>query len=272
MFLRYFYHGLRGLRAFLWLASRKRLSNTVRATRWAAAPWITPRRCRRCLVTVLVVMVFAGCTNSSTQENTAPQNENTTPQNEEIELSVDPSADSSADLNAQDDNTQNGIIEYPTDQADHVIGKVEYETYPPTGGDHFDFWHNCLFYTQPLIDEAAVHSLEHGAVWVAYRPDVNPETLSLIRTRVEAETHLMASPYPGLESPLVLSAWERQLAVESWDDPLVEEFLNGYLGRSSTTAPEAGLSCAGAIGTSDNPSFNYDGLLAYALSLRVEGG
>lgn len=263
MFLRYFYHGLRGLRTFLWLAPQTCLTNTVRAVRRAAALWMTPRRCRRCLATVLAAMVFGGCTNSSTQENAAPPNEKT-------EFSVEPSTDSSADLNAQDDSTRNRIIEHPTDQADHVIGKVEYETHPPTGGDHFDFWHNCLFYTQPLIDEAAVHSLEHGAVWVAYRPDVNPEVLNPIRARVEAETHLMASPYPGLESPLVLSAWERQLAVESWDDPLVEEFLNGYLGRLSTTAPEAGLSCADAIGTSDNPSFNYDRLLEYALSLRVE--
>jgi len=46
----------------------------------------------------------------------------------------------------------------------------------------------------------------------------------------------------------VLTAWQRQLAVISTADPAVAEFFDRQLGRVSETAPEAGVSCANAIG------------------------
>ena len=159
---------------------------------------------------------------------------------------------------AADGSLLDRVQSHPTDQADHVLEEVGYPTRPPTGGDHFPYWQNCHFYTSPLIDEVAVHSLEHGAVWVAFRPDADPEMLASIRSRVDSESHLLASPYPGLGSPLVLSAWERQLTVQDWGDPAVEAFLDRYLGRRSPTAPEAGALCSEAIGTPDDPADLYE--------------
>ena len=57
---------------------------------------------------------------------------------------------------------------------EHTDQDLDYPTRPPAGGDHLGIWHNCGVYTVPLLDEAAVHSLEHGAVWVTYRPDLTP--------------------------------------------------------------------------------------------------
>ena len=162
------------------------------------------------------------------------------------------------------------VVHYPTDQNNHVTGEVAYEARPPTGGDHFDFWQNCFFYTEPVKDELAVHSLEHGAVWVAYQPDIEPAILEAVKSRADSETHLMASPYPGLEWPLVLSAWERQMAAENWNDPAVEDFLSSYLGRNSPTAPEAGAACSDSIGDPGNPNLNYEEALEYALKLRED--
>ena len=41
---------------------------------------------------------------------------------------------------------------------------------PPVGGDHNPVWMNCDgdVYKKPIPDVNAVHSLEHGAVWVTY--------------------------------------------------------------------------------------------------------
>jgi hypothetical protein len=141
----------------------------------------------------------------------------------------------------------------------HVLGCVEYSTSPPAGGDHFGAWQNCGFYTAPLINEVAVHSLEHGAVWVTYGPDLDEATLEAMALRSLSESHLLVSPHDGLGSPIVLTAWGRQLAVESWDDPAVTSFLDQYLGRPSPTAPEPGVSCSGAIGDPpDDPTADYD--------------
>ena len=56
--------------------------------------------------------------------------------------------------------------------AEHVSGVLEYEVMPPVGGNHNDYWQNCngMVYDAPIAKEHAVHSLEHGAVWVTLPP------------------------------------------------------------------------------------------------------
>jgi len=39
---------------------------------------------------------------------------------------------------------------------------------PPMGGTHNQVWQNCGVYETPLRSDLAVHSLEHGAVWITY--------------------------------------------------------------------------------------------------------
>lgn len=140
------------------------------------------------------------------------------------------------------------VVEYPDGGATHVACDQGYDHAPPTSGSHFDAWQNCGFYDAPVRDYTAVHALEHGAVWIAYQPDLDPAMLAEIEAVVATETHLLAAPYPGLGNPLVLSAWRRQLAVDTWSDPAVSRFLADFTGRRSTTAPEAGASCEGAVG------------------------
>ena len=154
------------------------------------------------------------------------------------------------------------VVEVPVDGRDHVAGVVDYPTSPPAGGDHFFVWQNCGFYDAPVIDEVAVHSLEHGAVWVTHQPDIDVETLSAIAARVVAESHMLVSPYENQQSRFVLTAWGRQLTVDEWSDPAVDEFLDQYLGRRSPTAPEAGVRCSGAIGDPpSDPRANYQEVL-----------
>lgn len=128
----------------------------------------------------------------------------------------------------------------------HLDGDLQYPTSPPIGGDHNEIWANCKFYEAPVPDENAVHSLEHGAVWVAYGPDAPAEELTLLAGRIGQETHLMASPYEGLPSAYVLSAWERRLELDSLTDPRFEQFLATYL--QGPTTPEEGVACSGGAG------------------------
>ena len=151
------------------------------------------------------------------------------------------------------------ITEFEDFGAGHVLCPVEYETSPPTSGDHFPTWQNCGFYTEPIRDETAVHSLEHGAIWIAYDPELDATIQDDIATVVGLDGHYLAAPYPGLQNPIVLSAWQRQLAVDSLSDPAVAEFVERQLGRVSETAPEAGVSCADAVGAPPfDPDRNYD--------------
>ena len=76
-------------------------------------------------------------------------------------------------------------------------------------------WQNCGFYGRPIPNETAVHSLEHGAVWITYRPDLSADQVDMLRRLARSQTFVLVSPFPELPSPVVASAWGRQLQLES---------------------------------------------------------
>jgi Protein of unknown function (DUF3105) len=131
----------------------------------------------------------------------------------------------------------------------HTQGTVNYEQNPPAGGEHNPVWQNAGFYEEPVRNENAVHTLEHGAVWITYSPDLPEDEKIRLQEIVEGQDCLLASPYPDLPegSPIVASAWGYQMRVESADDPDLEQFIRSY--RRGPQTPEPGASCTG--GTSD---------------------
>jgi hypothetical protein len=87
--------------------------------------------------------------------------------------------------------------------------------------------------------------MEHGAVWVTYDADaVSDEELTTLKSKLPA-TYMLLSPYEGLDSPIVLSAWDHQLKIDSADDPRIEQFFTEYW--RSQNAPEPNAVCSGAI-------------------------
>jgi hypothetical protein len=127
----------------------------------------------------------------------------------------------------------------------HVESQVTYEQMPPVGGDHLPTWQNCGFYEAPITTEAGVHSLEHGAVWVTYDPELPAEQLEQLQALADENTYLLASPMEDLPSPVVASAWGVQLQLDSVDDERLPVFLVKYLQGEQT--PEPGAACTGGL-------------------------
>jgi hypothetical protein len=132
----------------------------------------------------------------------------------------------------------------------HVSGPVQYAQTPPVGGDHAGVWQNCGFYREPVANEMAVHSLEHGAVWVTYAPDLPASQIDILRDLAADQTYVLVSPYPGLPAPVVASAWGKQLRLPSAGDRRLREFVERY--RKSSDAPEPGAPCSGAVGNPES--------------------
>ena len=128
--------------------------------------------------------------------------------------------------------------------ANHVNTPVEYEQTPPVGGDHNPSWLNCGVYTQPVPNEYAVHALEHGAVWVTYQPDLPEAEVEKLRDALPS-TYTLLSPFPGIDAPVIISAWGHQLKLENADDPRLDEFVNEY--RLGPQTPEPGAACTGGL-------------------------
>jgi hypothetical protein len=117
----------------------------------------------------------------------------------------------------------------------------DYGSLPPAGGTHNPQWLTCGFYDEPVWTEQAIHSLEHGAVWIAYRPDLPADQINYLQKLPEGHTHILVTPWPGLASDVVLTAWGLQLQIPSLPDERVEEFIDRY--EQGPQNPEPGVPC-----------------------------
>lgn len=129
----------------------------------------------------------------------------------------------------------------------HVPGPVDYPRLPPPGGDHNGVPQTCDVYTEPIAPEHAVHSMEHGAVWVTYDDSLGEDDVATLEDEVRGDPYRLLSPLPEQESPVVLSAWGRTLEVDSVDDERVGQFLRAYTNGPQT--PERGAACVGVTTT-----------------------
>lgn len=128
----------------------------------------------------------------------------------------------------------------------HPSGAVTYEQIPPVGGPHSSQWLNCGVYTEPVQNELAVHSLEHGAIWITYQPNLAADEVQKLEEITRKSTYRLLSPYPDLPSPIVVSAWGFQLKLESVDDERLMQFIDKY--EQYPLGPEPGATCTGGVG------------------------
>lgn len=128
----------------------------------------------------------------------------------------------------------------------HVQTPVTYPQTPPVGGPHDPVWQNCGYYSKPVRSENGVHVLEHGAVWITYRPDLPTDQIDQLRQLAHGQTYILVSPYPDLPAPVVASAWGKQVPLDSASDPRLNEFVKAY--RIGPQTPEKGAACTGGIG------------------------
>ncbi|MCU1644726.1 MAG: hypothetical protein JWN03_5001 [Nocardia sp.] len=150
-----------------------------------------------------------------------------------------------------------GVVkkDYPAGLHVAATQRVAYDQAPPFGGPHDGSWAACtgIVYSKAIRTENAVHSLEHGAIWIAYNPDkVDKAGIDLLKQKVQGKPYSLMSPYPGLDSPISLQSWGHQLKLNSADDKRVNEFITA-LRLNQNTYPEVGADCANPTFSTDNP-------------------
>jgi hypothetical protein len=150
-----------------------------------------------------------------------------------------------------------GVQSFPVPDKHH-FHKGEYpHSYaqsPPVGGPHVDRWLACGVYTQDLPKENVVHSLEHGGVWITYQPGYQSTGPLVAATRLNPE-YVLVSPYTGQDSPVIVTAWGLQLALQSSDDPRLVAFIQRYAGGGQ--GGEKGATCATG-GLTPEQALQYD--------------
>lgn len=192
-------------------------------------------------------VLLAGCTSRTSGEATgqsiAPPpsaQEDTTPAPDLSDF--EPDEDNPDPSTAIEDIE---LVEYDGSKHAGAGQRVAYDRQPPLGGAHDQVWAACngVVYDRAVRTEHMVHSLEHGAVWIAYDPDaLGDDEIDELAGRVEGQPYLLMSPYPGLDRPISLQSWGHQLKLDDADDERIDQFVTALRANQYTT-PEPGASC-----------------------------
>lgn len=140
-----------------------------------------------------------------------------------------------------------GVTTFSYTGGDHTSDAVDYTESPPVGGPHDAAWQTCDFYDGTIRSENAVHSLEHGSVWITYRPDISDEEKERLQDVRGSDQYVLVSEYAEQESPIVATAWNNQLPIATADATELEQFINYF--RQGPQTPEPGATCQGGVTT-----------------------
>ena len=141
-----------------------------------------------------------------------------------------------------------GLETFPDQSRQHISGDIEYIQMPPPGGAHNPEWLTCGIYEEPVRPENVIHSMEHGAVWIAYQPELSQGQVDVLRQLVRQEQSrrgeplIVLAPLPELETPIVATAWRAQLKVENPADERLQAFVDRF--QRGPFTPEPGANCA----------------------------
>jgi hypothetical protein len=126
-----------------------------------------------------------------------------------------------------------------------------YELQPPAGGNHLSVWQTCTgsVYDGPIVDGNAVHSMEHGAVWLTYDPElVEQADIDALELLINARDYSLMSPYPGQGVAVSLQSWGNRYQTEDPSDPKIGEYLDTYV-LNERFNPEPNATCSGGVTT-----------------------
>ncbi|KUG53731.1 hypothetical protein AVL62_02905 [Serinicoccus chungangensis] len=139
-----------------------------------------------------------------------------------------------------------GVEDFENTPANHVNEQIDYDSPVPPGGPHHPAWWDCGVYEEEVPTEHAVHSLEHGAVWLTYQPDLPADQVEVLAALGDEE-YMLVSPVADQESPVMATSWNHQLELDTADERTLQAFIREY--RQAPDTPELGAACTGGTVT-----------------------
>lgn len=122
---------------------------------------------------------------------------------------------------------------------EHVQGRVQYTTNPPTSGDHdanAATW--GTYNSTPPRDERMVHNLEHGGVIIFYNPAkvdaATIENLKRVATDLRRDRPcLILTPRDNIQDdkPIALTSWGYLALLDNFDEAAIRAFWRDRVAR-----------------------------------------
>jgi len=128
---------------------------------------------------------------------------------------------------------------FPIQGRQHIaVGEEtkQYNSNPPSSGDHYGQTARGGFYDEPLADETVIHNLEHGDIWIAYHPKISSEAKETLKKF--AGQYVVVSPRSQNDGNISLVAWGRVDTFDIENDAVDEHRIQDFISRYDNRGPE----------------------------------
>lgn len=136
----------------------------------------------------------------------------------------------------------------PIAGAEHIPegqSAVDYNSDPPTSGQHYDTPVEAGFYDEAPVDEQLVHNLEHGHVVIYYNcSDLSEADCGQLKENIRqamdaagivpltGTPKLVAVPRPSMENLITYTSWGRLYRANDFDPEEFQLFVEQNRNRS----------------------------------------
>lgn len=130
-------------------------------------------------------------------------------------------------------------ISYPSQGRNHIANDathIAYNSNPPSSGPHYVQPVRGGFYSEAIPDEAVVHNLEHGDIWITYNPAIDDASKAILEKF--AGRYVVVSPRTENEGDVSLVAWGRVDTFSLENGVLDEERIKNFISRYDNKGPE----------------------------------
>jgi hypothetical protein len=125
--------------------------------------------------------------------------------------------------------------------AEHINeGSTEHVTYnsnPPTSGPHWPSAAAWGIYDNPEKDERYVHNLEHGGIWISYKPTVDANTVAQLKDFAKRYRKVIVTPRAANDSNIALAAWTHKQNLDGYDEAAILKFIEAYYDQGPEKVP-----------------------------------
>lgn len=101
---------------------------------------------------------------------------------------------------------------FPDQGRPHVAlgAPFAYNSNPPTSGPHYSVPAEWGVYEREISDQVLIHNLEHGGIWISYRPGTASSTVdTLSAIAKEFGRKVIMTPRAANDADIALAAWGR---------------------------------------------------------------
>lgn len=133
-------------------------------------------------------------------------------------------------------------VSYPSQGQQHVaLGTpFAYSSNPPTSGPHFATPAEWGVYGEEVPDQVLIHNLEHGGIWIAYRPGVASSTVEELEAiGREFGRKVIIAPRAANDADIALAAWGRldKFSAAEFSEERVRAFIKAWRNKGPEFVP-----------------------------------